>query len=52
MVSMELQTFMWLDKALADKTGGLEVVKVVPSLDPWRSDPRYLDLIKRMGLKP
>src|SRR6202166_5039833 len=43
------QTFVWLDKALADKTGGLEIVKVVPSLDPWRSDPRYLDLIKRMA---
>ncbi len=46
------QTFVWLDKALADKSGGLEVVKIVPALDPWRSDPRYLDLIKRMGLKP
>jgi hypothetical protein len=43
------QTFLWLDKALADKAGGLEVVKIVPSLDPWRSDPRYLDLIKRMA---
>ena len=43
------QTFIWLDKALADKAGGLEVVKIVPSLDPRRSDPRYLDLIKRMA---
>ena len=43
------QTFIWLDKALADKAGGLEVVNIVPSLDPWRSDPRYLDLIKRMA---
>jgi len=46
------QTFVWLDKALADKSGGLEVVKIVPALDPWRSDPRYLDLLKRMGLTP
>jgi serine/threonine protein kinase/Tfp pilus assembly protein PilF len=46
------QTFIWLDKALADKAGGLEVVKIVPALDPWRSDPRYLDLLKRMGLRP
>ena len=43
------QTFIGLDKALADKAGGLEVVKIVPSLDPWRSDPRYLDLTKRMA---
>ena len=33
------QTFIWLDKALADKAGGLEDVKIVPSLDPWPSDP-------------
>jgi tetratricopeptide (TPR) repeat protein len=46
------QTFAWLDKALADKSGGLEVIKIVPTLDPWRSDPRYLDLLKRMGLTP
>jgi serine/threonine protein kinase/Tfp pilus assembly protein PilF len=46
------QTFVWLDKALADKAGGLEFVKIVPSLDPWRSDPRYLDLLKRIGFKP
>jgi hypothetical protein len=43
------QTFLGLDKALADKAGGLEVVKIVPSLDRWRSGPRYLDLIKRMA---
>jgi len=46
------QTFAWLDKAEAEKSGGLEVVKVVPAIDPWRSDPRYLDLLKRIGLTP
>src|ERR1700687_2457642 len=46
------QTFAWLDKAVAEKSGGLEVIRMVPELDPWRSDPRYLDLLKRMGLKP
>jgi len=46
------QTFAWLDKAAAEKSGGLEVVKVVPAIDPWRSDPRYLDLLKRIGLTP
>src|ERR1700676_4310083 len=46
------QTFVWLDKALADKSGGLEVVKVVPSMDQWRSDSRYLDILKRVGLTP
>ena len=46
------QTFAWLDKAAAEKSGGLERIKIVASLDPWRKDPRYLDLLKRMGLKP
>jgi len=46
------QTFEWLDKAVAEKSGGLEVIKIVPTLDPWRSDPRYLDILKRVGLTP
>ncbi len=46
------QTFEWLDKAVAEKSGALEVIKVVPTLDPWHSDPRYLDILKRLGLTP
>ena len=46
------QAFAWLDKAVAEKSGGLEEIKVKPVMDPWRSDPRYLDLLKRIGLKP
>ncbi len=46
------QTLAWLDKAFAEKSGGLEVIKVVPGLDKWRSDPRYLDLLKRLNLTP
>jgi eukaryotic-like serine/threonine-protein kinase len=46
------QTFAWLDKAAAEKSGGLEVIKVVPAMNAWRSDPRYLDLLKRIGLTP
>jgi serine/threonine protein kinase/Tfp pilus assembly protein PilF len=44
------QTFAWLDKAVAEKSGALEVIKVVRPLDPFRSDPRYIELLKRMGL--
>jgi TolB-like protein/Tfp pilus assembly protein PilF/predicted Ser/Thr protein kinase len=44
------QTFAWLDKARAEKAGGLEPVKVVHALDKWHSDPRYVDLLKSMGL--
>jgi eukaryotic-like serine/threonine-protein kinase len=46
------QTFEWLYKAVAEKSGGLEFVKIVPALDPWRSDSRYLDILKRLGLTP
>jgi hypothetical protein len=46
------QTFPWLDKALAEKSGGLETIKIVRAMHPWHSDPRYLDHIKRMGLTP
>jgi len=44
------QTFAWLDKARAEKAGGLEAVKIVKALDQWHSDPRYIDLLKQLGL--
>jgi len=44
------QTFAWLDKARAEKSGGLEPVKIVRALIPWHSDPRYVDLLKQLGL--
>jgi serine/threonine protein kinase/Tfp pilus assembly protein PilF len=44
------QTFVWLDKALTEKSAGLEPVKIVRALEQWHSDPRYIDLLKRLGL--
>ncbi len=44
------QTFAWLDKARAERAGGLESVKTVRSLDQWHSDPRYIALLKDLGL--
>ncbi len=44
------QTFAWLSKAGAEKAGGLEPVKIVQSLNKWHSDPRYIDLLKQLGL--
>jgi eukaryotic-like serine/threonine-protein kinase len=44
------QTFAWLNKAGAEKAGGLEAVKIVQSLNQWHSDPRYIDLLKQLGL--
>ncbi len=44
------QTFTWLDKARAEKAAGLEPVKIVHALEQWHSDPRYVALLKELGL--
>ena len=44
------QSFAWLDKARAERAGGLEPVKIVRALDQWHSDPRYIALLKDLGL--
>jgi tetratricopeptide (TPR) repeat protein len=44
------QVFDWLDKAYSQKAGSLPYIKIVKSMDRFRSDPRYTDLLKRMGL--
>jgi eukaryotic-like serine/threonine-protein kinase len=44
------QTFAWLDKAMAEKSDGLERIKIVRAMDQWHSDPRYIELLKKMGL--
>ena len=44
--------FAWLEKAYAEKSGILLGLKGEPALDSLRSDPRYADLLKRMGLPP
>jgi serine/threonine protein kinase/cytochrome c-type biogenesis protein CcmH/NrfG len=44
------QTFTWLEKARVERSGGLEPVKIVRALDKWHSDPRYIALLKDLGL--
>jgi serine/threonine protein kinase len=43
-------TFEWLEKAYAERSGRMEYVKFDDFLEPFHSDPRYIDLLKRMGL--
>ncbi len=43
-------TFEWLEKAYAERAGRMEYIKTEDVLEPFHSDPRYLDLLKRMGL--
>jgi tetratricopeptide (TPR) repeat protein len=46
------QTFAWLDKAVQDRSFFLIWLKVEPLFDPLRSDPRFQDLLLRVGLQP
>ncbi len=42
--------FKWLDKAVAERTPFLALLRVDPRADPLRADPRFADLLKRIGL--
>jgi TolB-like protein/DNA-binding winged helix-turn-helix (wHTH) protein/Flp pilus assembly protein TadD len=46
------QAFAWLEKAYQDREGSLVYLKVEPWLDPIRADPRFAQLVRRVGLPP
>ena len=43
--------FLWLDKAVTERSGSVRYLKIEPRLDPLRSDPRFDALLQRVGLK-
>lgn len=43
-------TFEWLEKGYAQRSSRMEYLKTEDYLEPFHSDPRYIDLLKRMGL--
>lgn len=43
--------FEWLERAYSDRSQVFSYIKVLPLLDPIRSDSRYEDLLRRMRLK-
>jgi TolB-like protein/DNA-binding winged helix-turn-helix (wHTH) protein/Flp pilus assembly protein TadD len=45
------QALACLEKAYAQRSGGLTSLKVDPAYDPLRSDPRFKDLLQRVGLE-
>jgi TolB-like protein/DNA-binding winged helix-turn-helix (wHTH) protein/Flp pilus assembly protein TadD len=45
------EAFEWLERAYKERCGLLQLVKVHPLLDPLRGDPRFADLIRRVGLE-
>jgi TolB-like protein/DNA-binding winged helix-turn-helix (wHTH) protein/Flp pilus assembly protein TadD len=42
--------FAWLEEAYKERSGMLQFVKVHPLFDPLRGDPRFVDLLRRVGL--
>jgi len=44
------QTFTWLGKAYALRSNTLVTLRVEPRFDPLRSDARFQDLLRRVGL--
>jgi len=46
------EAFKWLEDAYDAHDVGLLYLKIDPCLDPLRSDPRFDDLVRRVGLAP
>jgi eukaryotic-like serine/threonine-protein kinase len=46
------QAFEWLRRAYEERYSGLAYLKNDPALDGLRSDPRFADLMRRVGLAP
>src|SRR6267143_2303222 len=44
------QAFAWFERAYQEKSTILQFLKVHPFFDPVRDDPRFADLLRRVGL--
>src|SRR5882672_10004160 len=44
------QALVWLERAYREKSSILQYLKVHPFFDPLRGDPRFADLVRRVGL--
>jgi DNA-binding winged helix-turn-helix (wHTH) protein/TolB-like protein/Flp pilus assembly protein TadD len=44
--------FAWLQKAYAERSEFLVFINVAPNFDGVRGDPRFIELLKRVGLTP
>jgi serine/threonine-protein kinase len=46
------KAFEWLEKAYERRNSSLPYLAVNPDFDPLRDDPRFDDLLRRIGLEP
>ena len=44
------QAFAWMERAYQEQSNILQFLKVHPFFDPLRSDPRFANLVRRVGL--
>jgi len=44
------EAFLWWNKAVDEKAGSIQTLRVRREMDAYRSDPRYANLLKRVGL--
>jgi tetratricopeptide (TPR) repeat protein len=44
------RAFEWLEKAYEERVWQMGLLKVGPEFDPLRSDPRFADLVRRVGV--
>jgi hypothetical protein len=44
------EAFAWLEQAYKEQSNILQWLKVHPYFDPLRDDPRFKDLLRRVGL--
>jgi tetratricopeptide (TPR) repeat protein len=51
-LSEKVEAFRWLERAYEERDERMVMLKVDPELDSLRTDPRFEDLMRRVGLTP
>jgi hypothetical protein len=44
------KAFEWLEKAYVEKDGNITLIKSLPGFENLRNDPRFANLVRRIGL--